>query len=137
LGQNRQRLRKLLPPGRLCALEKRLQGRKTPFQWLARLLLYGRRGRKKAPRTFRNQPLKGNIMNIHKHMEVIFVVALAVVGFGSMAIDSMPEADMPVSDASASASASAPVMRDVAAQGTKQDAAPVAVVCAPKAARRA
>jgi hypothetical protein len=130
LGQNRQRLRKLLPPGRLCALEKRLQGRKTPFQWLARLLLYGRRGRKKAPRTFRNQPLKGNIMNIHKHMEVIFVVALAVVGFGSMAIDSMPEAE-------ASASASAPVMRDVAAQGTKQDAAPVAVVCAPKAARRA
>jgi hypothetical protein len=87
-------------------------------------------GANQAPRTFRNQPLKGNIMNIHKHMEAIFVVALAVVGFGTMAIDSMPEAD-------ASASASAPVMRDVAVQGTKQGAAPVAVVCAPKAARRA
>jgi hypothetical protein len=73
-------------------------------------------------------------MNIHKHMEAIFVVALAVVGFGTMAIDSMPEAG---------ASARAPVMRDAAsptampARGTAQSAAPVAVVCAPKAARRA
>jgi hypothetical protein len=65
-------------------------------------------------------------MNVHKHMEAIFVVALATVGFGTMLIDSVPEAD-----------ASAPVMRDVAAQGARQDAAPVAVVCAPKAARRA
>jgi hypothetical protein len=67
-------------------------------------------------------------MNVHKHMEAIFVVALATVGFGTMLIDSVPEAD---------ASARTPVMRDVAAQGAKQDAAPVAVVCAPKAARRA
>ena len=68
-------------------------------------------------------------MNVHKHMEVIFVVALAVVGFGTMAIDSLPEAG-------ASAS-SRTVIRDVAAQGAKQDAAPVAMLCPPKAAHRA
>jgi len=65
-------------------------------------------------------------MNVHKHMEAIFVVALATVGFGTMLIDSVPEAG-----------ARTPVMRDVAAQGTKQDAAPVAMLCAPKAAHRA
>jgi hypothetical protein len=75
-------------------------------------------------RTFRNQPLKGNNMNVHKHMEAIFVVALAVVGLGSLAIDGMEEAN---------ASAPAPVTREVAAQGT----APVAMLCAPRAARRA
>ena len=69
-------------------------------------------------------------MNVHKHMEVIFVITLAAVGLGSYALDSLP-------DAEARNSASAPVMRDVAAQGARQDAAPVAVVCAPKAARRA
>jgi hypothetical protein len=65
-------------------------------------------------------------MNVHKHMEAIFVVALVTVGFGSFAIDGMPQA-----------SARAPVMRDVAAQGMKQDAAPMAMLCAPRAARRA
>ncbi|MFC5551941.1 hypothetical protein [Massilia aerilata] len=67
-------------------------------------------------------------MNVHKHMEAIFVAALATVGFGTMLIDSVPEAG---------ASSRAPVMRDVAAQGTKQDAAPVAMLCAPRAAHRA
>jgi hypothetical protein len=61
-------------------------------------------------------------MNIHKHMEAIFVVALAVVGFGTMAIDSMPEA---------SAGARTPVMRDVAAPSGQ-----AVVMCAPKAAPR-
>jgi hypothetical protein len=82
-------------------------------------------GANKAPRTFRNQPQKGNIMNVHKHMEAIFVVALATVGLGSFALDSMPQA-------SASASASAPVMREVAAPASQ-----ALVMCAPKAARRA
>lgn len=45
-------------------------------------------------------------MNVHKHMEAIFIVALATVGLGTMVIDGMPEA---------TASASAPVIRDVAA----------------------
>jgi hypothetical protein len=67
-------------------------------------------------------------MNIHKHMEVIFVVALATVGLGSFALDSMQEAE---------ASASAPVMRNVAASGTQQGTAAVAIVCASRAARRA
>ena len=62
-------------------------------------------------------------MNIHKHMEAIFVVALAVVGFGTMAIDSMAEAG---------ASAAAPVMRQVSTS-----AAQAAVMCAPKAPRHA
>jgi hypothetical protein len=128
LGRNRHRRRKLLSPGRLLAAIKHLQGHKLPFQGLARLVLYGDRGRKKASRTFRNQPLKGNIMNVHKHMETIFVVALATVGLGTFALDSMQEAD---------ASASAPVMRNVAASGTQQGTAAVAIVCASRAARRA
>ena len=65
-------------------------------------------------------------MNVHKHMEAIFVVALATVGFGTMLIDSVPPAG-----------AHTPMVRDVAAQGAKQDAAPMAMLCAPKAARRA
>jgi hypothetical protein len=65
-------------------------------------------------------------MNIHKHMETIFVIALATVGLGSFALDSVPEAN-------ASASASAPVMREVAAAPAGQ----ALVMCAPKPARRA
>ena len=61
-------------------------------------------------------------MNIHKHMETIFVVALATVGLGSFALDSMPQAD----------ASSAPVMREVAAPANQ-----AVVMCAPKAARRA
>jgi hypothetical protein len=82
-------------------------------------------GENKAPRTFRNQPLKGNIMNVHKHMEAIFVVVLATVGLGTFALDNMPEAD-------ASASVSAPMMREVAAPASQ-----ALVMCAPRAARRA
>jgi len=68
-------------------------------------------------------------MNVHKHMEAIFVVALATVGLGTMVIDGMPEA---------TAGAHAPVIRDVAAaQARAQGSAPVAMLCASKAAPRA
>jgi hypothetical protein len=60
-------------------------------------------------------------MNLHKHMEAIFVVALATVGLGSFAID-MP-----------AASARAPVMRAVAVAAPSGQAV---VMCAPKAAPR-
>jgi hypothetical protein len=36
--------------------------------------------------------LKGNIMNIQKNMELIFVSTLAAVGVGSYALDNLPEA---------------------------------------------
>jgi hypothetical protein len=81
-------------------------------------------GENESPRTFRNQPLKGNIMNVHKHMEAIFVVALAVVGLGSFAIDGVPET---------SASAWAPVIREVAAPAPSGQAL---VMCSPKTAPR-
>jgi hypothetical protein len=61
-------------------------------------------------------------MNIHKHMEAIFVVVLATVGLGSFALDNMPEAG---------ANASAPVMR------AAPPADRVVVMCAPSAHRRA
>ena len=32
-------------------------------------------------------------MNVHKHMEAIFVTTLAVVGVGSFVLDSLPEAE--------------------------------------------
>lgn len=68
-------------------------------------------------------------MNVHKHMEAIFVVALATVGLGTMVIDGMPEA---------TAGAHAPVIRDVAAAPAKaQGTAPVAMLCTSKGARRA
>lgn len=63
-------------------------------------------------------------MNVHKHMEAIFVIALAAVGAGSFALDSTPEAQ---------ASAAAPVMRDVAAPASNA----VVVACKPKAPRHA
>jgi hypothetical protein len=65
-------------------------------------------------------------MNVHKHMEAIFVVTLAAVGAGSFALDSLP-------DAEAKASASAPVMRAVVVPG----AMPVVVVRGHKAPGRA
>jgi hypothetical protein len=61
-------------------------------------------------------------MNIHKHMEAIFVVALAVIGFGTMALDSMPDAG---------ATASAPVLRATA------PADRAVVMCTPRTPRRA
>jgi len=53
-------------------------------------------------------------MNIHKHMEAIFVVTLAAVGAGTLAFDSLPEAG-------ATSAAPAPVMRDVPAPGTTRE----------------
>jgi hypothetical protein len=126
LVPNRHRPRKLLPPSRLYAFNPRSPSGAAPEKKLARLLLYGRRERKKRSRTVQNQPLKGNIMNVHKHMEVIFVVTLAAVGAGSYALDSLP-------DAEARESASAPVMRAVVVPG----AMPVVLVRAPKAPGRA
>jgi hypothetical protein len=58
-------------------------------------------------------------MNIHKHMEAIFVVTLAVIGVGAFALDSVPEA---------SARPAAPVARDVATPGTMA----IVIVRAPK-----
>jgi hypothetical protein len=61
-------------------------------------------------------------------MEVIFIVALATVGVGSFAIDSVPGAQ---------ARASTPVMREVAAAtAAAQGAAPMALLCTPKSVRR-
>jgi hypothetical protein len=62
-------------------------------------------------------------MNIHKHMEAIFIAALAIIGTGSFVLDATPEAD---------ASASLPVVRDVAMPGS-----PALVMCAPKVPRHA
>jgi hypothetical protein len=36
--------------------------------------------------------IEGNSMNIHKHMEAIFVTTLAIVGAGSVVIDRLPDA---------------------------------------------
>jgi hypothetical protein len=58
-------------------------------------------------------------MNIHKHMEAIFVVTLAVIGVGSFALDSVPEAN---------ARPSLPVERAVATEGTMA----VVIIRAPK-----
>jgi hypothetical protein len=62
-------------------------------------------------------------MNIHKHMEAIFVVTLVVVSTGSFALDSIREAE---------AGPSAPVAR----KGAAADARAV-VVRAPTLAQRA
>jgi len=62
-------------------------------------------------------------MNVHKHMEVIFVVALATVSLGSFALDDMPAVN-----------ASTPVMREVAA--APAPAGQALVMCAPKALPR-
>jgi hypothetical protein len=63
-------------------------------------------------------------MNIHKHMEAIFVVTLAAIGVGAFALDSLPEAD---------AKAAMPLARDVATPGTMA----VVIVRAPRAERKA
>jgi hypothetical protein len=65
-------------------------------------------------------------MNIHKHMEAIFVVALAAVGFGTFTIDSMAEAE---------AGTRAPMVREAASSPASADA--LAVMCAARPARRA
>jgi hypothetical protein len=52
-------------------------------------------------------------MNIHKHMEAIFVVTLVVVSAGTFALDSAPAADagQSASAAGATANAGAAVVR--------------------------
>jgi hypothetical protein len=72
------------------------------------------------PKPANNQPLKGNIMNIHKHMEAIFVATLAVIGVGTLVIDSLPQA---------SARPAAPMAQSVATPGTMA----VVIVRAPRA----
>ena len=62
-------------------------------------------------------------MNIHKHMEAIFVVAFAVTGVGKYALDSLP---------SSKSGASVPMARNTATPGAKLAATP-----APVAAKRA
>ncbi|MBQ5965076.1 hypothetical protein [Massilia sp. ZL223] len=61
-------------------------------------------------------------MNIHKHMEAIFVVTLGVLGAGKFALDSLPEAK---------AKPSAPVARNIATAGTMA----VVIVRAPRLPR--
>jgi hypothetical protein len=60
-------------------------------------------------------------MNIHKHMEAVFVVTLAVIGVGSYVVDSLPQAE---------ARPSLPVARDIATP----DQMAVVIVHAPRAA---
>jgi hypothetical protein len=62
-------------------------------------------------------------MNMHKHMEAIFVVTLAVIGVGSYVVDNLPEAN---------ANSSQPVARDIATP----DSMAVVIVHAPKAAAK-
>jgi hypothetical protein len=59
-------------------------------------------------------------MNIHKHMEAIFVATLAVIGVGTLVIDSLPDA---------AARAAAPIAHNVATPGTMA----VVIVRAPRA----
>ena len=54
-------------------------------------------------------------MNIHKHMEAIFVVTLAVTGVGKFALDSLP---------SNKSSGSVPMARNTATPGAKLVATP-------------
>jgi hypothetical protein len=65
-------------------------------------------------------------MNIHKHMEVVFVATLAVigVGVGSYIVDSLPEAQ---------AKPSLPAARDIATP----DSMAVVIVHAPRAGAQA
>lgn len=62
-------------------------------------------------------------MNIHKHMEAIFLAALAIVGGSSFVLDGLPDA---------AAGAAVPEMRAVAAPGGA-----AMVMCAPQAPRHA
>ncbi|MBQ5940857.1 hypothetical protein [Massilia sp. AB1] len=62
-------------------------------------------------------------MNIHKHMEAIFVVTLATLGAGKFALDSLPEAK---------AKPSVPVARNVASGATMA----VVIVRAPRLPRQ-
>lgn len=65
-------------------------------------------------------------MNIHKHMEAIFVAALAVAGLGTLTIDSMADAE---------AGTRAPMVREAASPSASAEA--LAVMCAARPGRRA
>jgi hypothetical protein len=79
-------------------------------------------------RTFPKPVIEGNIMNIHKHMEAIFVVTLAVIGVGTLVIDSLPEA---------AARPAAPVAHKVANKLATPGTMAVVIVRAPRAPRAA
>jgi len=66
-------------------------------------------------------------MNINKHMEVIFVTTLAIVGTGSFLADRVPEAK------AGSAESSVPVARNIGTPGHPA----VVIVRASREARRA
>ncbi|MBQ5949547.1 hypothetical protein [Massilia sp. ST3] len=69
-------------------------------------------------------------MNIHKHMEAIFVVTLAVLGAGSFALDSVPEAKATLPEAKAKPAV--PVEHNIATGATMA----VVVVRAPRLPRQ-
>jgi hypothetical protein len=70
---------------------------------------------------------QGNHMNISKHMEVIFVTTLAIVGTGSFLADRLPEAE------ASQARPAVPVARNIGTPGHPA----VVIVRASRAARRA
>jgi len=66
-------------------------------------------------------------MNINKHMEVVFITTLAVVGTGSFLADRLPEAE------ASQAKAAVPVARNIGTPGHPA----VVIVRASREARRA
>jgi hypothetical protein len=79
----------------------------------------------KTPRIL--QPAQGNHMNINKHMEVIFITTLAVVGAGSFLADRLPDAE------ANTAGSAMPVARNIGMPGHPA----VVIVRAAREARRA
>ena len=65
-------------------------------------------------------------MNIHKHMEAIFVTTLATLSAGSFALDSVPQAQ------ARPAARAAPVAQNIATAGTMA----VVIVRAPRLEKR-
>jgi hypothetical protein len=80
----------------------------------------------KHPR-IRQPATQGNQMNINKHMEVIFITTLAVVGAGSFLADRLPVAE------ASQAKPAVPVARNIGTPGHPA----VVIVRARREARRA
>jgi hypothetical protein len=57
-------------------------------------------------------------MNIHKHMEAIFVGALAIAGAATIAIDSLPRAEARPAAQAAQAAPALPAARNIATPGS-------------------
>lgn len=57
-------------------------------------------------------------MNIHKHMEAIFIGTLAIAGVGTIAIDSLPRAEASPARSAAQATQATPVARNIATAGS-------------------